>query len=46
MDAHNLRLIVWDERRESLHVPVRRKRETERQSCLEEMHDKTETETW
>jgi len=38
MHVHDLWMIVSNEWRESLHVPARWRRETEHQSCLEEMH--------
>jgi len=44
MHAHDLRLNDFDEWRESLHVPVRWRREAERQSCLEEKYGQSETE--
>jgi len=46
MHAYDLRLIVSDEWRVSLYTSAKWRRETERQSCLEEMHGESGTEAW
>jgi len=44
--VYDVRMVVSDEWRESLHAPARWRRETKYQSCLEKMHCGNETETW
>jgi len=46
MHVHDLRMISSDEWRESLHASARWMRKTKCQSCLEEMHGKSETGAW